>query len=749
MAIFTRFRDRSIGAKLTSIVMVTTTIALVVAGLAFSIYDRVTFQHSLVSDVARLAEAISVNAAPAFKFDSPETADEVLKTALPKPSNITRVALFTTDGREFARYERQPVSGARLEPRPPGEWFEGGLLRVVRPVVHKDGETVGSIYIESDLSELQRRLRTFAVMVFVTLAGALGVSFLLARRLQRLISGPIEHLAAVETTVRDRQDYSVRAVRTTRDELGVLIDGFNAMLEEIQRRDAELMVAKDRAEEANRAKSGFLANMSHELRTPLNAILGYSEMLIEDADAQGAAETSADLKRIHAAGKHLLSLINDILDLSKIEAGKIEMQFETFDVREMIEDVATTVQPLMEARGNNLRIGYEGEPGQMFGDVTRMRQILFNLLSNATKFTDHGVVTLRIARHTTAGSDAFVFAVTDTGIGMTPEQIGRLFQPFSQADPATARKYGGTGLGLAITRRLTTMMGGHITVESAPGAGTTFRLTIPADSGVAAAESQRSQRLTQADETPKSPVLVIDTDAASRARVEQILTNAGLRVTCSTTAEEGLRLAHELHPAVITLDVGMARADGWGVLRSLKSDATVSRIPVVVLTDIRAEQLGIALGAAECLTKPIDADQLVAVLRKYIGRDRSRGVLIVEDDKGTRLMIRRILEREGCAVEEAENGAVGIARLGVKLPQLIILDLIMPEMDGFEFLAEVQKREAWRRIPVVVVTSKDMTSEEILRLKGRVERVFLKGSYDRDELVGTIRRLITTAVSAA
>jgi CheY-like chemotaxis protein len=293
------------------------------------------------------------------------------------------------------------------------------------------------------------------------------------------------------------------------------------------------------------------------------------------------------------------------------------------------------------------------------------------------------------------------------------------------------------------------MMGGHITVESAPGAGTTFRLTIPADSGVAAAESQRSQRLTQADETPKSPVLVIDTDAASRARVEQILTNAGLRVTCSTTAEEGLRLAHELHPAVITLDVGMARADGWGVLRSLKSDATVSRIPVVVLTDIRAEQLGIALGAAECLTKPIDADQLVAVLRKYIGRDRSRGVLIVEDDKGTRLMIRRILEREGCAVEEAENGAVGIARLGVKLPQLIILDLIMPEMDGFEFLAEVQKRDAWRRIPVVVVTSKDMTSEEILRLKGRVERVFLKGSYDRDELVGTIRRLITTAVSAA
>jgi signal transduction histidine kinase/CheY-like chemotaxis protein len=726
--------------------MATTTLALLVAGSAFTIYDRIYFKRMLKNDVVRLGDAISVNAAPALKFDSPENAHDVLKDAFLQSPQITRVALFGVDGREFARYQREATSLPSLQPRAPDDYFEDGLLRVVRPVVHKDGEEVGSIYLESDLSELHRRLRTFAVMLTVTLAGALALSFLLGRRLQRLISAPIEHLVNVETIVRDDRNYGVRAVRTSGDELGVLIDGFNAMLEEIQRRDAELMVAKDRAEEANRAKSGFLANMSHELRTPLNAILGYSEMLIEDAGAQGAAV--ADLNRIHTAGKHLLTLINDILDLSKIEAGKMELNYETLDVREMVDDVVTTVQPLIEARSNTLRVGYEAEPGQMDGDITRLRQILFNLLSNATKFTDHGVITLRIARRSGAGSEALVFAVTDTGIGMTPEQIGRLFQPFSQADSTTSRKYGGTGLGLAITRRLTTIMGGDIVVESAPGAGSTFRVTIPADSGLARVQSQRIDRPKQLEETSRSPVLVIDADAASRTRLEQILASGGLRVTAAATTEEGLRLAREIHPAVITLDVATARSDAWSTLRSLKSESNLRHIPVVVLTDMRAEQIGVALGAAECLTKPIDAGQLVAAMRKYLGENRSRVVLIVDDDKGTRSMMRRILEREGCTVEEADNGATAISRLHAK-PQLIILDLLMPEMDGFEFIAELQKHDDWRRIPVVVVTSKDMTSEEILRLKGRVERVFLKGSYDRDELVATIKRLMNATVGAA
>ena len=322
------------------------------------------------------------------------------------------------------------------------------------------------------------------------------IAFALSARLQRLISKPILDLVEVERKVIDKQDYSVRAQRTTDDEIGLLIDAFNLMLSQIHARDEEITVARDRAEEANRSKSTFLANMSHELRTPLNAIIGYSEMLQEEAEDLGQEDFIPDLAKIQSAGKHLLNLINGVLDLSKIEAGRMELYLETFSVEELVHGVQSTIKPLMEKNGNVFEVTAGGEVGAIHADLTKTRQILLNLLSNAAKFTAQGKVTLEVARKASQGRDWIRFRVTDSGIGMTAEQIHKVFEPFSQADVSTTRQYGGTGLGLSICKRFSEMMGGDIFVESELGHGSVFTVQLPVQVAEAGGE----------DEPPKEPV---------------------------------------------------------------------------------------------------------------------------------------------------------------------------------------------------------------------------------------------------
>ena len=342
-----------------------------------------------------------------------------------------------------------------------------------------DGDVLGVLAIQSDLVELNERLRRFGQFVVVILLGALVLTVLVTSQLQRVISGPILNLASVANSVREERDYSLRATKETSDELGQLVDGFNEMLAEIQIRDAEVTVAKEEAEQANQTKSQFLANMSHELRTPLNAIIGYSEMLTEDALDDGREETVRDLERIRSAGKHLLTLINDVLDLSKIEAGKLALVLEDFEVAPMLEDVVSTVSPLVDKNQNELVVRQDGNLGMIRADITRVRQILFNLLSNASKFTEQGTVSLDAQRVGDASPAYVSLQVTDTGIGMTEEQVDNLFQAFTQADASTSRKYGGTGLGLVISRRLARAMGGDVRVESESGGGSTFTLDLP------------------------------------------------------------------------------------------------------------------------------------------------------------------------------------------------------------------------------------------------------------------------------
>ncbi len=516
-----------------------------------------------------------------------------------------------------------------------------------------------------------------------------------------------------------------------------------------------LAEARDQAMQGAQAKSQFLANMSHELRTPLNAIIGITEMLKEEAIELSLGDMIEPLDRVYGAGTHLLTLINSILDISKLD-----FHHEEFDLGVMIHDTAASARPLAEKNGNELIVRCPDSIGQMHADPTRVRQILSNLLSNACKFTEQGRVSLEVTRSAKNGKGWVTFKVSDTGIGMTPEQVSKLFQEFSQADSSTTRKYEGTGLGLVISKQLCAAMGGEISVTSTLGIGTTFvtllpvqvddRLATTVQTPAAQIEAAKVYR-TMPDAAPGSPgrVLVVDDDITSRDLMRRFLAKEGFDVITAKDGEEGLALARQIDPSVITLDVLLPGMDGWSVLHQLKADPKLAGIPVLMLTIVDDKNKGFTLGASDYVTKPIKRERLQALLGKYKSSDRPARIMVVEDDEVVRQNLARMLKAEGCQVFEAENGRVALDLLEEVEPSLILLDLIMPELDGFEFLTELRGMRLRRNIPIVVVTAADLSVADRSRLTGSVERILQKESYSRDELLKEVRDLVAGYVTGA
>jgi PAS domain S-box-containing protein len=538
-------------------------------------------------------------------------------------------------------------------------------------------------------------------------------------------------------------DSSGRAVR---------LSGVTQDITTIKEAELQLQAAKEAAEEANRAKSQFLANMSHELRTPLSAVIGYSEMLQEEIEDLGQEGLLADMRKIEANARHLLGLINDVLDLSKIEAERMEIYAETFSVPEIVHDVAATVESLVEKKGNSLALEISDDLGEAQTDQTKLRQCLINLLSNAAKFTEGGRIVLAVSRAPRNGDDWLSFRVTDTGIGMNPEQQAKLFQRFTQADASTTRRFGGTGLGLAITRAFAEMLGGRIEVESREGAGTTFTLLMPATyvapspEAVAHHDHDALHRTREALPIPGGHVLIIDDDAATRDLLARFLEKDGFTVATARDGREGVERARELKPRVILLDVTMPRMDGWSVLRTLRADPDLGATPIIMVTVLDEQNLAFSLGATDYLQKPIEWNQLKSAMERFKPSEHKGPVLIIDDDPDARERMAAMLTREGWRVASAENGVAGLEATAAKKPCLILLDLMMPEMDGFGFLRALRERDEWRDIPVVVLTAKDITADDRRRLAGRADRVLQKGGLSLTDLAESLRPLVAPGV---
>lgn len=598
-----------------------------------------------------------------------------------------------------------------------------------------------------------------AILVVVVSVGMLGS---LGRRLRALMQA-IDELSAgrIDAEMPQAGSDEIGAMSATlgmfrdslieRQKLERAVTAKNTKLAELVK---SLEVARDQAHQASAAKTAFLANMSHELRTPLNAIIGYSQMLAEEMEETGDKTAITDLTKIENAGKHLLGLINDILDLSKIEAGRMDLYPEDVDLHALIGEVRTLVEPLMAKNANKLVVSERAGLGIARSDLTKLKQCLLNLLSNASKFTHAGTVTLEAERYAEGGQEWLRFTVADTGIGMSERQLSRLFLAFSQADETTTRKYGGTGLGLVITRHFARMMSGDVTVTSTVDKGSRFTIAIPARLGKAGAEQAPAATVpvVTGDPNASATVLVVDDDPAAHDLIGSLLVKEGYRVLHAQNGEDALRLARDERPDAITLDVMMPRMDGWSVLTAIKGDPELCETPVVIVSILHEKGTGFALGADGFLTKPIDRASLAQLVRKLmVSRSGPGGtILVVEDDDDTRAMTCRLVEQMGFAARQAPNGREAIEWLkNNPVPALVLLDLIMPEMDGFEFLNAIQNAPRLTQMPVVVITAKDLSQADRDILAKRASQIVVKGPIPGQEVAAAVNAVVSRARAPA